>query len=37
MRRTEETLIPASSPTSELVSYRNPDGFILSTGNLYFT
>jgi hypothetical protein len=37
MRRTEETLIPATSATSELVSYRNPDGLILSTGNLYFT
>ena len=24
-------------PISELVSYRKPDGFILSTGNLYFT
>ena len=37
MRRTEETLTPASPSTSELVSYRNPDGLILSTGNLYFT
>src|SRR5258708_26097805 len=37
MRRIEETLTPANSPTSELVSYRNPDGLILSTGNLYFT
>ena len=35
MRRTEETPIPATSATSELVSYRNPDGLILSTGNLY--
>ena len=37
MRRTEETLTPVSPSTSELVSYRNPDGLILSTGNLYFT
>ena len=37
MKRTEEppTLVTAS--TSELVSYRNPDGLILSTGNLYVT
>ena len=25
------------APASELVSYRSPDGLILSTGNLYFT
>jgi hypothetical protein len=25
------------SPSSQLVSYRQPDGLILSTGNLYFT
>lgn len=37
MKRTEETLAPGTSATSELVSYRNPDGLILSTGNLYFT
>lgn len=37
MKRTENTLRPVSSSTSELVSYRNPDGLILSTGNLYFT
>jgi hypothetical protein len=37
MMRTEETLTPASASTSELVSHRNPDGLILSTGNLYFT
>jgi hypothetical protein len=37
MKRTEEppTLVTAS--TSELVSYRNPDGLILSIGNLYVT
>jgi hypothetical protein len=37
MKRTEEppTLVTAS--TSELASYRNPDGLILSTGNLYVT
>jgi hypothetical protein len=38
MKRTEETpptLVTASM--SELVSYRNPDGLILSTGNLYVT
>ena len=35
MKRTEKppTLVTASM--SELVSYRNPDGLILSTGNLY--
>jgi hypothetical protein len=37
MKRTEETLTPVNPSTSELVSYRNPDGLILSTGNLYFT
>jgi hypothetical protein len=37
MTRTEETLTRASPSTSELVSYRNSDGLILSTGNLYFT
>jgi len=37
MKRIENTLTPVSSSTSELVSYRNPDGLILSTGNLYFT
>jgi hypothetical protein len=37
MKRTEETPTPVGSPTSELVCYRNPDGLILSTGNLYFT
>jgi hypothetical protein len=30
-------LMPATSSTSEPVSFRKPDGFILSTGNLYFT
>ncbi len=37
MKRTEETLTLLGASTSELVSYRNPDGLILSTGNLYFT
>jgi hypothetical protein len=37
MKRTEETPTLVTSSTSELVSYRNPDGLILSTGNLYFT
>src|SRR3984893_1639290 len=37
MKRTEEPRAPVGSSTSELVSYRNPDGLILSTGNLYFT
>lgn len=37
MKRTEATPTPVGSSTSELVSYRNPDGLILSTGNLYFT
>ncbi len=37
MKRTEETFTPVNPSTSELVSYRNPDGLILSTGNLYFT
>jgi hypothetical protein len=37
MKRTEEALTPVNPSTSELVSYRNPDGLILSTGNLYFT
>jgi hypothetical protein len=37
MKRTKEMLVPANSSTSELVSYRKPDGLILSTGNLYFT
>src|SRR5258707_14999962 len=37
MKRTEEALTPVNPSTSELVSYRNPDSLILSTGNLYFT
>jgi hypothetical protein len=37
MTRTEETATPLRPVTSELVCYRKPDGFILSTGNLYFT
>jgi hypothetical protein len=37
MRRPREALKPLGAPTSELVSYRKPDGLILSTGNLYFT
>ena len=37
MRRPKKVLNPLSAPTSELVSYRKPDGLILSTGNLYFT
>src|ERR1700730_15042061 len=36
MKRTEKTLT-LLNPSSELVSYRKPDGLILSTGNLYFT
>ena len=30
-------LSPPTSPTSQLLSFRSPDGLILSTGNLYFT
>jgi hypothetical protein len=37
MKPTKEALTPAGTTTSELVSYRKADGFILSTGNLYFT
>jgi hypothetical protein len=37
MKRTEETPTLVTASTSELVSYRNPDGLILSTGNLYVT
>jgi hypothetical protein len=37
VERTEKTPSLVSSSTSELVSYRKPDGLILSTGNLYFT
>ena len=37
MRRPNKLLGPLGAPTSELVSYRKPDGLILSTGNLYFT
>jgi hypothetical protein len=37
MKRKEKILTPLTSSISELVSYRNPDGLILSTGNLYFT
>jgi hypothetical protein len=38
MKRTEETPPTlVTSSMSELVSYRNPDGLILSTGNLYVT
>jgi hypothetical protein len=37
MRRPKNVLKPLTAPTSELVSYRKPDGLILSTGNLYFT
>jgi len=37
MERTDEALTPLGPSISELVSYRNPDGLILSTGNLYFT
>ena len=29
--------VPMAKPTSEPISYRKPDGLILSTGNLYFT
>ena len=32
-----ETPLLQQPVTSQLVSYRNPDGLILSTGNLYFT
>jgi hypothetical protein len=37
MKPPKKTFEPLSVPTSELVSYRKPDGLILSTGNLYFT
>ena len=37
MRRPKDPPMTLSAPTSELVSYRKPDGLILSTGNLYFT
>jgi len=37
VKQTEEAPRPASLLTSELICYRNPDGLILSTGNLYFT
>jgi hypothetical protein len=37
MNRIKPALSPLTSPTSQLVSYRRPDGLILSTGNLYFT
>ena len=37
VRRPRENLGPGSPSISQLVSYRKPDGLILSTGNLYFT
>jgi hypothetical protein len=37
MKRTEEPPTLVTAATSELVSCRNPDGLILSTGNLYVT
>jgi hypothetical protein len=37
MNRIKPALSPATPSTSQLVSYRSPDGLILSTGNLYFT
>jgi hypothetical protein len=37
MKRTEEAPTLVTASTSELVSCRNPDGLILSTGNLYAT
>lgn len=36
-RRPKENLGPGLPSISQLVSYRKPDGLILSTGNLYFT
>jgi hypothetical protein len=35
--RTEQCKESLMAAISELVSYRKPDGFIMSTGNLYFT
>jgi hypothetical protein len=37
MRRIKHSPNPVNLSTSQLVSYRRPDGLILSTGNLYFT
>jgi hypothetical protein len=37
MELTEGTLAPLGPSISEPVSFRKPDGLILSTGNLYFT
>src|SRR6478736_4760777 len=37
VRLPRENLGPGSPSISQLVSYRKPDGLILSTGNLYFT
>src|SRR5271170_2450155 len=37
MRRIKHPPTPVNPSTSQLVSYRRPDGLILSTGNLYFT
>src|SRR5271156_6047411 len=37
MHRIKPALSPTTPSTSQLVSYRSPDGLILSTGNLYFT
>lgn len=37
MRRINHPPTPISLSTSQRVSYRRPDGLILSTGNLYFT
>jgi hypothetical protein len=37
MNRIKPALSPPTPSTSQLVSYRSPDGLILSTGNLYFT
>ena len=37
MRRIKHPPTPVNPSTSQLLSYRRPDGLILSTGNLYFT
>lgn len=37
MNPTDEAITPTETATSELVSYRQADGIVLSTANLYFT
>jgi hypothetical protein len=37
MQSSEESSVAINALTTGLVSYRKPDGLILSTGNLYFT